>query len=242
MFQLTEATHLFPSPRLALREPNGLLAYGGDLSVPRLIAAYESGVFPWYNEQDPILWWSPDPRTIITPASLHISRSMQRVLRKNTFRITLNQAFPEVIAACATVHEQADRGVWIHPEMIAAYTALHKQGRAHSIEVWQEHQLVGGMYGVSVGNIFCGESMFHRTTNASKVALLTFAEHFFTAGGLCIDAQISNTHTQSLGAHDVSRDHYLSLLATANAPICPDFWTPRQLKAPINECISGNCG
>lgn len=241
MFQLTEARHLFPSPRLALHEPNGLLAYGGDLSVPRLIAAYEHGVFPWYSEHDPILWWSPDPRTIITPDSLHISRSMQRFMRKSTFRITLNQAFSDVIVACAAVHEQADRGVWIHPEMITAYTALHKHGRAHSIEVWQEQHLVGGMYGVSVGNIFCGESMFHRTTNASKAALLTFAEHFFAAGGMCIDAQISNTHTQSLGAQDVSRDHYLSLITTANGVNCPDFWTPRQLKAPINECISGNC-
>lgn len=233
MFQLTEAVHQFPSPLLALTEPNGLLAFGGDLSVPRLIAAYENGIFPWYCDNDPILWWSPNPRTIITAASLHVSRSMQRLLRSNAFRITINHAFSEVITACANVHDAAGRGVWIHPEMISAYCELHDAGRAHSIEVWHNTNLVGGMYGVSVQNVFCGESMFHQASNASKAALITFAQHFFSAGGSCIDAQISNSHTQSLGAFDVSREHYLRFLQPSTHHFCPDFWTPRELKTPI---------
>lgn len=241
MFQLNSATHQFPSPRLALHEPNGLLAYGGDLSVPRLISAYDNGIFPWYSEHDPILWWSPNPRTVITPESLHISRSMRRWLRQCPFRITLNHAFGDVIEACAHVHEAADRGVWIHPEMIGAYIQLHQHGRAHSVEVWQNERLVGGMYGVSVNNVFCGESMFHRESNTSKAALITFAEHFFAAGGLCLDAQMRNPHTQSLGAHDISRNQYLNNLTEAETPICSDFWTARTLKSPINECISGIC-
>ncbi|CUA82687.1 leucyl/phenylalanyl-tRNA--protein transferase [Pseudidiomarina woesei] len=241
MFQLSAAAHQFPSVQLALSEPNGLLAFGGDLSVERLIAAYERGIFPWYAEQDPILWWSPNPRTIITPQSLHVSRSMRRLLRKSNLEVTLNHAFSDVINACANVHEAAGRGVWIHPEMISAYLQLHEHGRAHSVEVWQEKKLVGGMYGVSVGHVFCAESMFHTVTNASKIALITFAQHFFSAGGRCIDVQISNSHTETLGAHNIAREQYLRFLNPSSSRFCSDFWTVRRLKAPINECISGIC-
>ncbi len=241
MFQLSTATHQFPSVQLALSEPNGLLAFGGDLSVARLIAAYEHGIFPWYAEHDPILWWSPNPRTIITPQSLHVSRSMRRLLRKNNVEVTLNHAFSDVIHACADVHEAAGRGVWIHPEMISAYSQLHAHGRAHSVEVWQESKLVGGLYGVSVGDVFCAESMFHQVSNASKIALITFAQHFFAAGGQCIDVQMSNSHTETLGAHNVAREHYMRFLKPSSSAFCSEFWTVRSLKAPIKECISGIC-
>lgn len=231
LFELANDSVWFPSPEFALRDPDGLLAVGGDLHPTRLIEAYRNGIFPWYSATDPILWWSPDPRTVFTPGSLHISRSMQRFLKRTSLHVTLNKAFEQVIQACAKVHELADRGVWIHPEMQKAYTQLHQLGYAHSVEVWVENQLVGGLYGVNIGNVFCAESMFHTVTNASKTALLVFAEIFFAAGGQLIDAQIRNEHTASLGAHDISRQRYLNKLHTQNTLLRTNFWTPRSLKA-----------
>ncbi|GAB3292969.1 leucyl/phenylalanyl-tRNA--protein transferase [Pseudidiomarina andamanensis] len=231
LFELTTDSVWFPSPEFALREPDGLLAFGGDLSPERLIEAYNHGIFPWYSSEDPILWWSPNPRTIFTAESLHVSRSMKRFLKHTDFQVTLNNAFNEVIKACADVHEQANRGVWIHPEMQAAYNVLHQLGHAHSVEVWHDSQLVGGLYGIGVGNIFCAESMFHTQTNASKAALLIFAQEFFDAGGELIDAQIRNEHTASLGAHDISRQQYLHKLHTQKNTLRTNFWTPTCLKA-----------
>ncbi len=231
LFELATDSVWFPSPEFALRDPNGLLAVGGDLRPTRLIEAYQNGIFPWYSAEDPILWWSPDPRTVFMPDSLHISRSMRRFLKRTTLQVTLNKAFERVIQACANVHEQADRGVWIHPEMQEAYIQLHQLGHAHSVEVWDNNQLVGGLYGVSVGNVYCAESMFHTITNASKTALLVFADMFFAAGGQFIDAQIRNDHTASLGARDISRQRYLHKLRTQNTPLRTNFWTPRLLKA-----------
>ncbi|PHR66886.1 MAG: leucyl/phenylalanyl-tRNA--protein transferase [Idiomarina sp.] len=231
LFELTTDSVWFPSPEFALRDPDGLLAFGGDLSPERLVEAYKHGIFPWYSAEDPILWWSPDPRTVFTAESLHVSRSMQRFLKRTSFQVTLNYAFNEVIQACANVHERANRGVWIHPEMQLAYTRLHQLGHAHSVEVWHESQLVGGLYGMSVGNIFCAESMFHTQTNASKTALLVFAHEFFAAGGQLIDAQIRNEHTTSLGAQDISRQHYLRKLRTQKSTLRTNFWTPTRLKA-----------
>lgn len=235
MFQLSASTHLFPSPQLAHLEPNGLLAFGGDLSVPRLVAAYQQGIFPWYSDNDPILWWSPNPRTIIRPTSLHVSRSMRRFLKNCPYTVTLNHSFKQVIEACAGVHKNAGNGVWIHPEMIAAYIELHQQGHAQSVEVWHHGELVGGMYGVATNHVFCGESMFHTATNASKTALITLAQHFFAAGGRCIDTQIANDHTVSMGAIEISRTEYLRELNDQSSHLCPEFWTPRPLKTGINE-------
>ena len=219
----------FPSPRFALADPNGLLAVGGDLAPARLIAAYQQGIFPWFGEDDPLLWWSPDPRCVFSPTSLHVSRSMRRFIRTTNLQVTINQDFAGVIQACAEVHAQAERGVWIHPEMIAAYQQLHQLGHAHAIEVWQQGQLVGGLYGVAVNNLFCAESMFQRVTNASKFALLRFAQAFFTAGGSYIDAQIMNPHTASLGAFELARAAYLTELAQPQRASVKQFWQQTQL-------------
>lgn len=220
----------FPAATLALREPNGLLAFGGSLSVARLRMAYQHGIFPWYGQHDPILWWSPDPRAVFTPQSLHVSRSMQRFMATTSLHITINNDFSAVIRACAETH--AASGCWIHPEMQQAYCALHDNGDAHSIEIWQQQQLVGGLYGVNMNGVFSAESMFQRYSNASKFALLQFARHYFAAGGSCIDAQIDNPHLTSLGAISMPRQHYLQQLQRnqqQNHDISADFWQPRQL-------------
>ena len=159
--KLSPQSLAFPSPEGALRDPNGLLAIGGDLTAPRLLAAYERGIFPWYSPGEAILWWSPDPRAVLFPAEFHLNRSLKRFLRHDPFRITLNHDFAAVIAACA---HRPDEGTWIGPEVQRAYQHLHRLGYAHSVEVWQDDQLVGGMYGVAQGALFCGESMFSRVT------------------------------------------------------------------------------
>ncbi len=233
LFELNANPQWFPAPSYAMNDPNGLLAVGGDLSPLRLVSAYQQGIFPWYSEDDPLLWWSPDPRTAFFPGEVHCSRSMARFIRKTPLTVTLNQSFKGVIQSCAEVHEQADRGVWIHPEMVAAYTELHHQGQAQSVEVWHQQQLVAGLYGVSVGSVFCAESMFQRHSNASKLALITFARHFFNAGGRLIDAQIANEHTSSLGARTISRQQYLSLLTDENKPLADEFWLPRKLATEV---------
>lgn len=218
----------FPHPKQALREPNGLLAIGGDLSVGRLIAAYQQGIFPWYSAQDPILWWSPDPRVGFTPSSLHVSRSMRREFRRTPFTLSLNQNFSAVMTACADEH--AHSGVWILPEVQHAYLQLHHAGHAHSIEVWHQQQLVGGLYGVAVGGVFCAESMFHRAPNASKIALIQCCRHFFAAGGVMVDAQFDNPHLQRLGSQSCARQDYLTLLnQQAKQGPSAEFWQPRTL-------------
>lgn len=228
----------FPRPELALQEPNGLLAVGGDLSVERLLNAYRNGIFPWFTEDDPPLWWSPDPRAVITPETLHESRSMRRFRRRTSLRVTLNHAFTEVIAHCAATHSSRE-GTWITAEMQAAYNELHHLGHAHSIEVWDQQQLVGGMYGVAIAGVFCGESMFHHATNASKLAFLTFSEAFFAAGGQLLDAQVPNDHLASLGQVDLPRSQFLYLIrryAAKKQSVAPDFWLTREL----NHKSSGN--
>ena len=230
LLHLSDDQQAFPAAHLALREPNGLLAFGGDLSVPRLLNAYRQGIFPWYGATDPILWWSPDPRALFTPNSLHTSRSMQRFMRQTALRLTLNTDFAAVIRSCAETH--ASSGCWIHPEMQNAYIALHHAGHAHSVEVWDQQRLVGGLYGVHIAGIFSAESMFQHYPNASKFALIQFARHFFNAGGNWIDAQIDNSHLQSLGSVTVPRQHYLQQLQRnqQQAPaIREDFWCSRQL-------------
>lgn len=228
MLRFLDETAEFPPVSQALSDPNGLLAVGGDLSAARLINAYRQGIFPWYGRDDPILWWSPDPRTVFTPATIHCSRSMQRFCRKTSLRITLNKDFPAVIAACRKAH-QTD-GVWIHDEFIKAYTDLHCRGHAHSVEVWQDKELVGGLYGLNVNTVFTAESMFHRCPNASKLALLTFAREFFAAGGCLIDAQIENPHLMRLGARNVPRSDFIIQLDRPVPNGLRHFYQQRPLK------------
>ncbi len=193
--------------------PDGLVGVGGDLLPHTLLAAYGDGVFPWFNDGDPVLWWSPDPRGVIElPDGLHVSRSLQRTLRKGQFRTTANQAFASVMTACG---EERDGGTWVTADMLAAYTVLHRLGHAHSVEVWQGNDLAGGVYGVQVGGLFAAESMFHRASDASKVALVALRDRLVAGGFVLWDVQIVNDHTRSLGAADVPRTTYLRRLRGA---------------------------
>ncbi|WP_392561858.1 leucyl/phenylalanyl-tRNA--protein transferase [Orbus sturtevantii] len=199
---------IFPDPNDGLIEPNGLLAVGGDLSSSRLLAAYQQGIFPWFSEGEPILWWSPDPRAVIDPQQLHNSRSFKKFLQRSDYRVSINTDFSAVIAGCARYHKQT----WITDDMLAAYLKLHQLGFAHSIEVWQNNRLIGGLYGIAQGALFCGESMFSSQTNASKVGLYAFCQHFILHGGALIDCQVLNDHTASLGAFELPREVYLTYL------------------------------
>lgn len=240
MFRLAENEFSFPRPELALREPNGLLAIGGDLHPDRLLNAYRQGIFPWFADDTPPLWWSPDPRAVFTPESLHQSRSMKRFRQRTGFHVSLNQDFAQVIQACAANHEAGPDGTWITAELQQAFIRLHELGHAHSVEVWADDVLVGGMYGIAVGDVFCGESMFHERSNASKLALLVFAEHFFAAGGQLLDAQVSNPHLSRLGMHELPRQHFLHRLRESQqgkAKLTPGFWYARELP----HKSSGNC-
>jgi len=201
---------VFPPPDLA--EENGLLAIGGDLSPARLLLAYSMGIFPWYNDVDPLLWWSPDPRCVLFPKDLHISRSLTKILRQKRFQVTFNRAFGEVITACSRVKRKEGEGTWITLEMLEAYQRLHRLGYAHSIEAWQDKQLVGGLYGVSLGRFFFGESMFHRASNASKVAFVTLVKTLQQQKFLLIDCQMPSQNLQSLGAVNLPRQTFLTLL------------------------------
>lgn len=201
---------VFPDPAQA--RSNGLLAVGGDLSVERLLLAYRMGIFPWSSA--PISWWSPDPRSIIPLGGLHISRSLARSLRRNRWRKTLDTAFRRVIEACAAPAPGREE-TWIEPPIIEAYTRLHLAGYAHSLEVWQGDELVGGIYGVAIGGFFAGESMFHRVNDASKAALVALTDHLRTRGFVLFDTQIASPLTRSMGAIDIPRRSYLERLGTA---------------------------
>jgi leucyl/phenylalanyl-tRNA--protein transferase len=200
----------FPNPSLAERD--GLLAIGGDLSVERLLLAYQSGIFPWYNEGEPILWFSPNPRFVLMPESLKVSKSMKQVLRKAEFEIRFDSAFEEVIEACAAVPRPGQYGTWITEDMKRAYVQLHREGFAHSAEAWQDGELVGGLYGVSLGNAFFGESMFTRKSNASKAAFITLVRRLEAQGFRLIDCQTPTKHLASLGAVHMRRSDFLVLL------------------------------
>lgn len=218
---LQTAADPFPAPELALTEPNGLLAVGGDLHPQRLLSAYYQGIFPWFSHDDPILWWSPDPRAIFLPNEVKVSRSLRKFIKKMPWRYTINHAFADVVAGCAMPRPQ-QAGTWITGEIRLAYQQLHEMGRAHSIEVWQEDRLIGGLYGINVGQVFCGESMFHRATNASKAAFVLLSQHAQQAGYQLIDAQVMNPHLASLGAKTLPRQEFIGQLqqlrdgATAN--------------------------
>ena len=211
MPELLTAALAFPDPRTALTgEYNGLLAFGGDLSVPRLLLAYRSGIFPWTVK--PITWWSPNPRAIFELDQFHIPRSLARTLRRNVFEITFNRAFRRVMEGCADPRRP---GGWISPEFIAAYTLLHEQGHAHSLECWQNGELAGGIYGVAIGGFFAGESMFHRASDASKVALAHLVARLRERGFTLFDTQMLTETTEQLGAVEIPRDEYLARLAQA---------------------------
>jgi leucyl/phenylalanyl-tRNA--protein transferase len=208
LFYLPDDELVFPP--LSLAEPDGLLAAGGDLSMERLLLAYRSGIFPWYNRK-PILWWAPDPRFVLFPSELKVSRSMKQVLKKGNFHITYNQAFPEVINNCRSIPRDGQDGTWITRDMIEAYTRLHLAGYALSVECWENDLLVGGLYGVKIGRCFFGESMFAKTSNASKAAFITFVQAH--AGELeVIDCQVHTHHLASLGARFISRVAFVDMV------------------------------
>lgn len=213
MFLLPAETSTYQFPPVDLASPEGLLAVGGDLRAERLLEAYRHGVFPWYNEGQPILWWSPDPRAILFLDDLKISRSLRKTLRRGRFSVTMDTQFRKVAEACSAPRAKTDiPGTWIHPEMIDAYNQLHHMGYAHSVEVWQEHNLVGGLYGLSLGGAFFGESMFSRSTDASKVALVYLVRQLQHWQFDFVDAQISSEHLTSLGAKEVRRNQFITLL------------------------------
>lgn len=201
---------VFPSPAFAGKD--GLLAVGGDLSVQRLLLAYRKGVFPWYDEDNPILWWSPDPRLVLYPDELIVSKSLRKIIKKNTFRITMDTVFEQVMTACAQIERPGHEGTWIVAEMIQAYCQLHEAGYAHSVEAWQDGELAGGLYGVSLGRCFFGESMFARRRNASKAALYHLVEYVNALQFDLIDCQVTTGHLLSLGAHEISRRRFLAEL------------------------------
>ncbi|MFF7710075.1 leucyl/phenylalanyl-tRNA--protein transferase [Pseudomonas sp. NPDC007930] len=201
----------FPPIERALREPNGLLAAGGDLSLERLVQAYRQGIFPWFEEGQPILWWSPDPRTVLRPEQLHVSRSLAKVLRRGAFEVTFDQQFAAVVKACAAPRSYAN-GTWITGKMQQAYLALHEAGYAHSVEVWEGSELVGGLYGLAMGRLFFGESMFSRRDNASKVGFATLVQHLERSGFVLIDCQMPTNHLHSLGAGPISRVEFAAAL------------------------------
>jgi leucyl/phenylalanyl-tRNA---protein transferase len=222
IFRLTEQLR-FPPPEYA--DPDGLLAVGGDLSPERLLLAYSMGIFPWYGEETPILWWSPHPRLVLFPDELKVSRSLQRVIRKGVFQVTMDSGFPDVIAECARVRLKNREGTWIVPEMSAAYCRLHALGYAHSVETWQQGELVGGLYGVALGRVFYGESMFTKRSDASKVALVHLVHRLRSWNFEMIDCQMTTPHLLSLGAREVPRAEYLRRLAAAvKAPHQAGSW------------------
>lgn len=228
----------FPDVESALREPDGLLAVGGDLSVERLLCAYRRGIFPWYSEPQPILWWSPDPRMVLFPEKLHVSRSLRKTLRQDRFHLTLDTAFDQVMRACAAPRPQDDQpGTWIGEEMIYAYGRLHAKGWAHSIECWQDEQLVGGLYGVAIGQVFYGESMFARVTDASKVAFVHMVAQLRARGVRLIDCQVHTEHLARFAAEMIPRRQFTALLARfAHDELAPGKW---QLDEQVKDMVTG---
>jgi leucyl/phenylalanyl-tRNA---protein transferase len=210
VFRLSEAL-LFPPPELARED--GLLAVGGDLSVPRLLLAYRHGIFPWYGPEEPILWWAPDPRLVLFPADFHCSRSLARLLRRNVYRISMDRAFAQVVEHCARLRLESGEGTWLSAEMQEAYCRLHALGHAHSVECWQGERLVGGLYGVALGAVFFGESMFSLAPNSSKAALVVLVRRLQEWGFDLIDCQVASSHLQSLGACAISGAEFSARLA-----------------------------
>ena len=209
MYRLTDAL-LFPSPEQASDE--GIVAVGGDLKPERVMLAYRKGIFPWFESDDFLLWWSPDPRMVLFPDKVKISKSMRTVLRKKQFEVTFNKAFDDVVEACAKVKRFGQNGTWITPGLMEVYSTLHTEGDAHSVEVWEEGVLVGGLYGIDLGTVFCGESMFSKANNASKVALISLAKELKKNKYELIDCQVPTQHLASMGAESIPRSEFLTYL------------------------------
>ncbi len=230
MLTLLDNRLWFPEPSLALRDPDGLLAVGGDLSPERLLLAYRMGIFPWYDQSQPLLWWSPDPRAVLEPDKLHVSRSLARLARRGQYRLTVNTAFEQVIRHCRQLRETQEAGTWITPGIEQAYCRLHQLGHAHSVEVWQQEQLVAGLYGIGLGKLFCGESMFHRVDNGSKLAMLGLCRHLHRHGGELIDCQLPNPHLMSLGVTSWPRSRFLhKLKELQQQPLTQGCWQSGEL-------------
>ena len=210
VFQLTEKI-IFPPPELA--EENGLLAIGGDLSAKRLLLAYSKGIFPWYSAGEPILWWSPSPRLVIIPNEFKVPSRLSRFIKQQKYKVTMDQAFHQVIMACANAANRQEKGTWIDDDMIEAYTLLHEMGYAHSVECWMDDELVGGLYGIALGKIFFGESMFSRQSNASKVAFVYLAEKLLERDFDLIDCQLKTEHLMQFGAREIPGAEFQDLLA-----------------------------
>ncbi len=206
-------SYAFPPLDYALREPNGLLAVGGDLAPERILEAYRHGIFPWFSDDQPILWWSPDPRAVLFPEKLKVSRSLRKTLRRGTFRVSFDTAFTAVIRTCAETPRRGQGGTWITTEMQRAYIRLHQLGYAHSAESWDGDELVGGLYGMRIGNVFFGESMFSRRSDASKTAFVHLVRRMEQEGVLMIDCQVTTDHLLSLGAEEIPRAQFAALLA-----------------------------
>lgn len=214
----------FPDPSEALSEPDGLLAIGGDLSPDRLLRAYRSGIFPWYNPDEPILWWSPDPRTVLDPRRMHRSRSLRRAIRRADYAITADERFDEVIRGCAQPRP-GQHGTWLGPDLIQAFCRLHALGHVHSLEVWRHGELIGGVYGVAVGRAFFGESMFSRRSNASKIALHYLCLQLARWDFELLDCQVRSEHLCSLGAQEIPREQFLQTLARCATGLTPvEHW------------------
>ena len=209
VFQLTEKI-IFPPPELA--EENGLLAVGGDLSAKRLLLAYSKGIFPWYSAGEPILWWSPSPRLVIIPDEFKVPSRLSRFIKQKKYKVTMDHAFQQVIAGCASAADRQHKGTWIDDDMIEAYTLLHEMGYAHSVECWMDDELVGGLYGIALGKIFFGESMFSRQSNASKVAFVYLAEKLLERGFDLIDCQLKTEHLMQFGAREIPGTEFQDLL------------------------------
>ncbi len=234
VFLLDENEILFPPPHMA--RADGLLALGGDLRTERLLAAYGMGIFPWYMAGEPILWWSPDPRLVLYPGELHVSRRLRRLMRQSRYAVTFDHDFPSVIRACAKTHLFREKGTWIVPEMIDAYIDLHEAGFAHSVEVWDGERLAGGLYGVSLGGAYFGESMFTRQRDASKVGLVRLVESLAAKKFELIDCQVTTAHLMRFGAREISRKRFLSDLQEAlKRPTRQGPWTP----GPEPEAVAG---
>jgi len=229
----------FPSVEMALAEPDGLLAAGGDLSETRLLNAYRNGIFPWFSDGQPILWWSPNPRMVFKTDAIHLSKKFKRQLKKSAWQIRVDTAFDEVISQCAAVPRKGQGGTWIHPEMIAAYCHLHRQGHAHSVEVFAEEKLIGGIYGVAIGRMFFGESMFSAQSGASKVALAGLGKILHSWRWPLLDAQVENPHLQSMGAVFKPRGEFVQELARlCGLAEMPGLWSGRIAPFAAAECLA----
>lgn len=224
--ELDSDQHWFPSPYDALDDPNGLLAFGGDLSPTRIHTAYQQGIFPWYGPGEPILWWSPSPRAVFNPKTFSAAKSLKKFQRKHQYQVSINQATSAVIDYCASTRSAEE--TWLDEKMRNAYKQLAESGICHSVEVWQNNQLIGGLYGLSIGKLFCGESMFSLQTNASKVALWYFCEHFAQSGGELIDCQVMNPHLSSLGAIELEREDFMQKLLSFKQEAVADYCFHKQ--------------